>query len=627
MFAEVVIPRTPLDELTYFYRPEEIGELHPGALVSLPLRNKTVSGVVFQIKAECAFSKNQIQPISRVLAHQVLSEDLIKLARWTADYYRCHLGDVLELMIPPRLTSAVDFSTAVFEPAVSSNYPLKFEPGAGFEQRFAENRFRVWFSGMRENFLKLITPFIRQRFKFGSVIVLMPEPGLEEFLPLLRAEFGGAVIEYHHRLNKKQQQIAWYSIVNRSNLLVAGVRSAVWVPVKDLAGVVVINENAASFKEERMPCYHARDVAIARARLSCCPVLLFGAPPSVETWWNVKNRQFKLLDQVNFGPARQNVFVVDMRLHRKEIISPRLVRDLKNVVQQQKTAICYINRRGLSRYVLCEDCGTVLRCSHCQLPLILNVAGKVWCRLCGYEGAAPERCVHCQGTNFSYRAPGADMVVQKLRQMGIKAINITCSARNQAISPSFSEESGYMPVLVGTRALLHQHAGQFDGLVALINFDTEFVLPDFRSRERAFALLISILQRKPDRLVIQTSRPEDPVLDFALKGDVAGFLDWELQMRAEANFPPYTRLITITCSGDEKELSSGLADINQQLEKIPGVELLGPIKLLRPRSIGAHYRLILKFPRNVLPAQILSKEFLKVLPGRVRIDVDPLEIL
>jgi primosomal protein N' (replication factor Y) len=623
LFADVVVPNTPLAELTYSFDPEEIGVVRAGDLVSVPLRKKMVTGVVFRVQSECEFLEQPVQAVNRVLAGQLLGEELLKLVRWAADYYLCPLGEALKLVIPSFVSvkSGAIITDSASIIASACDYS-QIASGADRENLFSENRYRVWVSGVRQHLNELLISFINRRLGSGSVIVLIPESGLDEYLPLLHQQFGAAVVEYHHRLNRKQQLSAWRSIVAEPGRVIAGMRAAIWLPVKRLGGAVVINESSPSFKEERMPRYHAREVALARARFASCPVLLAGAPPAVETWWQIRNRRFSLLDRVNFPVVRRNVFVVDMRLHRGELISPRLERDLKNLSERQ-SAVCYINRKGLSRYVLCADCGMVLRCPNCQLPLMLSADGMVSCRLCNYQAAAPERCAGCQGANFSYRSPGVDMVVRELMRLGIRATKITGSV---PVSNS-GVESGYAPVQAGTRVLLRPDRNPAPALVALINFDTEFTLPDFRSRERAFALLVSILSSPPDRLVIQTCRPDDPVLDYALRGDVAGFLNWELRMRAEAGFPPWRRLVAITCAGEAAAVESGLTSFTRQLAADGRVEILGPVKLLHSRQGKPQFRVILKLPRDVLPAKILSQQLLKSLPGRVRIDVDPLEIV
>lgn len=617
MFADVVVPRTPLDELTYSFAPAELGELQPGDIVQVPLRRKTVIGAVLRVRTDAGIPSKEIQPVIDVVARQFITPDLLRLLRWTADYYVCHLGEVLELILPqPRIVAGkvgtVNSEIGAAED-VSNTLPSELE------QAFTAGNFGVWVTAQLSEFQKLLFDFIHRALGSGSVIMLMPEGYRVEFLPQLQRIWGERVIEYHHQMGKRQQRTAWQAIVSTTGVVV-GMRSAVWAPVRRLSGVILINENADSFKEERVPCYHARDVAITRARFASCPVLFFTSPPSVETWWNLRRGRYHLLDRVNFRFDRTHVFVVDMRQHRRELISPRALRDLRNALKQQQIVICYINRRGLSRYVECADCGTVLKCSQCQSPYVLTGAGKVKCRVCGEENEAPEQCAVCQGMNFHYRAPGVDMVVRELKRQGIECQSLTGGVEFPSADVG---AAGFAPVLVGTRTVLRSDRLRVPGLVVFLNFDTEFTIPDFRSRERAFSLLVSVLSRNPVRLIIQTTRPEDLLLEFALQGKVTGFLDQELKLRAEAGFPPYKRLVAIEFSGEEKTVLNLVNKMVSEVSVVPGIELLGPVKLLQSGQGKSKFRLIAKLPANLIPAKIIDRGKLKHPRIRVRIDVDP----
>ncbi|MGQ9707668.1 MAG: replication restart helicase PriA [bacterium] len=634
MFCEVVVPRTPLDELTYRFEPADCAAPEPGDLMAVRLRNREVVAVVLKTGEECPIPDRQIQPVLKILARQVVPRQLLTLARWVADYYVCHLGEVMGLVVPSdvrkkfihrktqRRGSAADSlikeRTTVKEPTEIIQLP------SGLSRAITEGSFGVWVAMNEDNSNIIMNRFIFQALGCGSVLVLMPEPELKHWLPVLRSRLGEQLVEYHNRLTPKQRQNAWLSLLSRDNKVIVGMRSAVWTPVQKLAGVLVLAEHSPAFKEERRPGYNARDVAITRAKIARCPVLLIDSTPSSETWWNIQNHRFTMLERLKPIPIRKGVFVVDMRLHKEEVISPRLDRELKRTLKQGKTALGYINRQGLSRFVVCAECGAVLRCSHCRLPAILTGDARLSCRLCGLDTPAPDQCPVCQSGNFRFRAPGVEMVVRKLRELGIA-------------SKLFKAEDNAAQVLVGTRQMLREATGhsaltaaKAPGLIALIDFDTEFALPDFRNREKAFALLCWILRRArrdQAQVVIQTYRPDDPVLDFALAGDVRGFMTYELKMRQEAGFPPFNRLVAINITGDnEKTVKAECEALATQFKGMAGIEMLGP--LFTPlRSNECRARIILKLPRDVLPGRMIDLNWLQRPKVRVRVDVDPLKIL
>lgn len=593
MFCEVAIPHTPLDELTFSFDFNQFPALAPGDLVLVPLRKKPVPGVVLKIADTSSSLDKDVQPILKIIGKEVVSKQLLSLVHWVADYYLCHLGDVFGLIVPKQV-KVKDLQPQ----SVPVVLPASFAVALGTEEN---------------SFPERAQKFITEALGFGSVVFLMPEPYFGFWIPFLRKGFDNAVVEYHHHLTKRQLRAAWFSLLAPGNKVVVGVRSAVWAPVKNLAGVIIVSEHSPAFKEERQPKYHARDVAVARAKIAGCPVLILDATPTIETWLNVRRRRFTILDRLRLPRFQEGVFVVDMRLHRKELISPRLLRELNLASEKKGSALLYINRLGLSRFVVCEECGQVLKCPNCLVPVIVTGTGRVVCKLCGDDAVAPDFCSKCQGTQFLFRAPGVEGVVRSLKKLGVEA-------------EIFSTDDNQAQVLVGTKRMLSCEVERDLSLIALVNFDTELALPDFRSRERAFALLVELLQRarrSRARMVIQTYRPDDLVLNLALAGDVTGFVNAELKMRQEAGFPPYKRLMAITVSGsDEKKTRSEAEVLVRDFERISGVEVFTPMPLMQKGV-----RIILKLPRDVLPGKIIDRKVLKRSGVKIKVDVDPLKVI
>jgi len=611
-YCTVVVPRARLDELTYTFDPAQFPNLGPGDLVLVTLCSKPILGVVLNTCASPCPDRD-IQPVQKIMKERVVSKELLSLTRWVADYYVCHLGDVMGLVIPSGVQKKfipgpeIKEATAVREIAETTPVPV------GLARAVAEGRFGVWVSVNEDNCKTVVNRFVEQALNFGSVLILMPEPELSHWLVVLRSCFGEQLVEYHHRLTKKQLRTAWFSFFTPGNKLIVGVRSAVWAPVKNLAGVVLISEHSQAFKEERQPKYNARDVAITRASFARCPVLILDRTPTLETFLNVRRRRFTLVDRLRLPRFQEGVFVVDMRLHKNEIVSPRLLRELKLVKEKGKIALLYINRLGLSRFVVCEDCGQVLKCPHCLVPVSVTGTCRTVCKLCGYTSGAPDICPQCQGAQFLYRSVGVEMVGRSLKELGIEA-------------QIFSAKDNQAQVLVGTKRLLRCEVEKDLGLIALVNFDTEFALPDFRIREKAFALLVELLQRArrfQARMVIQTYRPDDPVLNFALNGDCIGFMNRELLMRQEAGFPPFKRLIAITVKGrDEEKTRSEASALVCDLKKIAKLEVFTPMPL--PQK---GVRVILKLPRDIIPGKVIDQNLFKRSGVKIKVDVDPLKVV
>ncbi|MGQ9679119.1 MAG: hypothetical protein ACUVUD_07575, partial [bacterium] len=521
MFCDVVIPRTPLDALTYEI-PSGL-ELAAGDCVRVPLRGKQVVGVVFQIREKLGAGEERIQihRVTDVLRPILIPNDMLLLIQWVADYYLAYRGEVMGFVLP-RGYSLRKVAASAKIPRIDSFTQTEQNGREGFEVLVG--------SGGNERVR--VAEFLRKTRERGSGLLLMPERRLKEWLNFVHEVWGKGVVEYHNGISPKIRRESWLKALESEHTLVVGVRGAVWVPFRNLSGVVILEEHFSGYKEERRPMWHARDVAITRAKFASCPVLLCDQSPTIETYANIKSHRYQLLSPLTFSVIRERIFVVDMRLHRKELLSPRLVVELKRALGKGKRAILFLNRKGVSRFVVCRQCGAVLKCPQCGVAGVLTAEGRIVCRYCGIDYPAPDECPSCHGVDFEYRAPGVDMVRRKLKEYGFSSSGTT--------------------IIVGTQKLLNDDFPDNLGIVGIVNLDTEFARPDFRVQERVFHLLSDVIarvQKQGARLVIQTYRPDELVIDRCLVGDVERFLKGELLLRKEVGFPPYRRLIllTITC--------------------------------------------------------------------------------
>jgi primosomal protein N' (replication factor Y) len=403
--------------------------------------------------------------------------------------------------------------------------------------------------------------------------------------------------------------------------LIIGVRSAVFAPVPDLAAMVVVDEQEKAYKEERHPRFHARDVAVVRCHLVGCPLLMTASHPSAETWFNLGSGAYAGCPQLTFRYEPPASRVVDMRRHRGAVVSPALGVELGRANAEGRTAVLYLNRKGLSRHVACRDCGAVLGCPDCGVPLTLSTAGRVACRYCGSSAAAPESCQCCRGGEFSYGAPGIEMVRREVIRLlpGIEPITI------DADSPLSQAAAG--AVLIGTRSLLGAVWPGPVGVVAALSADDDLYRPDFRVREQAFGTLAALARRSAAvgaRLIVQTRRPDEPVISAALSGDVPGFLNAELASRREHGFPPFRRLATIEFAGPGAAVATHAGRIARRLGRERGVDVLGPVFV---PGRGPAHRLLVKIPRGRRLDRLVALSELNAPGVRARVDVDPLEVM
>jgi len=634
-YCNVAIPHTRLHELTYEFDREHFPELAPGACVQVRLRGKKVKGLVLEVLSRSPVPKTL--SVEKLIEPRLVPDQLLHLLRWVGAYYFGRMGEVLGLALPrgicgyglrrSRVVPAAATRPAPFVPlpAVSDLRSLPF----GFQPSFAV--YVQTNCGTRE---EVVTGFVAAGLERGTVILLMPESDTEAWADRLRSRIGIEPVRYHGVQSVSDRKQTWRALRSAEHSVIIGVRSAVFSPVSDLAGVVVLDEHDNVFKEERHPRFNARDVAIARCRLADCPVLLSDPSPSAETWLNLRNGQYRGTEHP--AAARRpatvaalegapevlpDTLVVDMRRHRDDVLSPLLANALKDAGSAGESAVLYINRRGLSRYVACRDCGSPLVCPDCAVSLVLYSGGDLRCRYCGKTGAAPDACPLCGGLDFRLKAPGIEMAAREVAQLlpdAKVAAVMTESERQPSTEPG--------SVIVGTRALLGIRWPARVGVVAALAVDSDLCVPDFRARERTFQVLSVLSRRAAEHgatLVLQTSRPDDPAVRSAVAGDAAGFLDQELKQREELGFPPYRRLVLVELMVQSGTGASQRGEwLCRRLGGVQGVEALGPVPV---RGKTNTVQVMVKVTRNIRLDRLVSLRQIEADGVRAKVDVDPLE--
>jgi primosomal protein N' (replication factor Y) (superfamily II helicase) len=323
-----------------------------------------------------------------------------------------------------------------------------------------------------------------------------------------------------------------------------------------------------------------------------------------------------------------DTIVVDMRKHRDEVLAPVLVNEIKDALAAGESAVLYMNRRGLSRYVVCRDCGSPLSCPDCAVSFVLSSGGGLSCRYCGQTGVAPESCPTCGSSDFRLKAPGIELAAREVSRLlpGTPVVTLVAETvpRPSSLVPRPSLEPG--SVIVGTRALLGVPWPERVGLVAALSVDADLCLPDFRARERTFQVLSALSRRAAQHraaLVLQTRRPEDAAVQCASTGEVARFLDQELKLREELEFPPYRRLALVELTARSAAAADQRGEwLCRKLGRTQGVEALGPVPM-RGRTNAV--QVMVKVARNVRLDRLVTLKQLEADGVRAKVDIDPLE--
>jgi primosomal protein N' (replication factor Y) (superfamily II helicase) len=428
-------------------------------------------------------------------------------------------------------------------------------------------------SGKTRVYIELLEEVVRRQGR--GAIVLVPEIALTpQTVARFRARFGNDVAVLHSALSDGERYDAWRSLRAGNRRIAVGARSAIFAPVRDLGVVVVDEEHEASYKQGEAPRYHAREVAIMRARMAGAVCLLGSATPALESWANAQRGKYTLLelpDRVEGRPLPA-VQVVDLRQQRAAgndhrsgtpgplILSTPLRAALEARLERDEQAILLLNRRGYASFVQCRACGHVWQCHHCNVSLTYHrTRRRLLCHYCFHEEARPERCTECRSEHLSFRGLGTEQVERAVTEAFPDArvarmdVDTTSGrwAHHEILGRVGRRE---IDVLLGTQMIAKGLDFHHVTLVGVINADVGLNLPDFRAGERTFQLLTQVAGRagrgdRPGEVVIQTALPGHYAIRCAILHDYVAYAGRELEERRDPPYPPHVRLANVVVSG------------------------------------------------------------------------------
>ena len=503
-------------------------------------------------------------------------------------------------------------------------------------------------SGKTELYLQAIARVLEAR---GSAICLVPEIALTpQTIDRFRGRFGERVAVWHSRLTAKQRAATWRHAASGASPIVVGARSAVFAPVPRLGLIVLDEEHEATYKQENTPRYHAREVALARARLTGATVVLGSATPSVESYYGATRAGGTLvtLPERIEGRRLPQVEIVDMReelreRHRHGPLSNRLQRILEETIRHGDQAMLLLNRRGFARIAQCQTCGVVVRCARCAVPLVYHASRRtLLCHYCNFQLAPPEICGQCKKGYVRFRGAGTERVESELHRLFPTAAiarmdRDTTKSRESHRELYEAVKAQQVGVLVGTQMIAKGLDFPQVTLVGVVSADTALNLPDFRAGERTFDLLTQMAGRagrgeRPGRVVIQTYCPSHYAIQAAGQHDYERFYQEELAMRRRLRLPPFVHLIELTLRGSSRqrvqEAAQALAEQLKKAAKGKPMTILGPAPHRVPRLRRAYQVCVLLKGRSVPLMVRLLRSTLQ--PARrfrgmpVAVDVDPL---
>ena len=511
-------------------------------------------------------------------------------------------------------------------------------------------------SGKTEIYLQAIRAALNRG---CTAIVLVPEisltPQTVERFKGRFADMPDAVAVLHSHLSEGERHDEWHKIHSGRARIVIGARSAIFAPLKNLGLIVVDEEHETTYKQEEAPRYHARDIAIVRAKIEKCVAVMGSATPSLESYHNAAIGKYQLVTLTQRIDEKQMPLmrIVDLRQERRKqksatILSEKLRTAIADRLEKREQVILFLNRRGFSTSLLCSDCGEARNCPNCSVALTFHrhptVAGRLTCHLCGHTAAVPKKCPACGKDALIYAGFGTERVETTVSQIFPKAVVRRMDADSMTRKEAYREtlrnfRTGKIDILVGTQMIAKGLHFPNVTLVGIINADLALHLPDFRAGERTFQLLTQVAGRAgrgetSGEVFVQTYTPFSPSIQFARHHDFAGYFQQELEFRERCDFPPFKHAILITVRSPHEGRAKLSAETLQRRlkEALPQEFILGEATPAPLEKLQSQFRFhILLRGEAIMHLSRLVRETVDKLPFpedvTVTVDVDPYQLL
>ncbi|MGB0840354.1 MAG: replication restart helicase PriA, partial [Chitinophagales bacterium] len=478
-------------------------------------------------------------------------------------------------------------------------------------------------SGKTQIYIKLIEEVIQRG---QQVLYLLPEIALSaQMIARLRQVFGQDIGIYHSKFNAEERIEIWQKVLHGEYKVVIGARSALFLPFQDLGLVVVDEEHDPSFKQfDPAPRYHARDAAIYLAYLYKAKVILGSATPSLESYHNAtKLKKYGLVElNQRFGGVKPpRIEVVNLQEARKakqmkSHFSIKLINELRKALEQGEQAIIFQNRRGYSPYLICNTCEWIPLCHQCDVSLTYHKhANHLRCHYCGYTRKPISKCESCKSTDVQIRGFGTEKIEDELQiffpdaKIGRLDLDTARSKKGfERVITAFEKKE--LHILVGTQMITKGLDFDNVSIVGVISVDQLLSFPDFRATERAYQLILQVSGRagrrqKQGQVLLQTSKPEHPIIHHILYGSYLGFFRSEALERINHQYPPFVRLIQVTLKHKvSTKVNEGAFILARALTLVLKKAVLGPTVPIVSRVRNYYLRTILvKLPKSAKTTQ------------------------
>lgn len=638
-YVKVVIDQvTDHVDTLYTYRCSD-DRVCVGSKVLVPFGkgNRKKQAYVFEVSEENYENIKNIKTVFEIDNSYTLPEELVQLCIWMKEKYLCRYIDGIKCMIPPgaaakrgvRKDPYADMKV-IPETAAELTYEqekalIEILPSVMNRKSDVFLLHGVTSSGKTEVYMQVADKVLKEG---RSVIVLVPEISLTpQTIIRFMSRFGSENIAVlHSKLTKGQRFDQWMRVRNGGAKILIGARSGIFAPFENLGAVIIDEEHEASYKSDMTPKYDALEAAIERGRLSKAVVVLGTATPSIVTAYRAKQglyREITLKNRYNKTPL-PTVNIVDMRQELKKgnrsIFSIMLHNKIEENLKAGRQIILFLNRRGYSSFVSCRACGYVMKCDDCGVSLTFHkYSGMAECHYCGRKVRVPELCPSCGGRYIKHFGIGTEKVEEMAQeafpQAAISRLDMdTVRKKGEAEKIINAFRRKKTNIMIGTQLVAKGLDFNNVGLVGIMAADITLNIPDYRSPERTFQLIVQAAGRsgrgeRPGEVIIQTYSPENRAVFSAAKNDYEGFYKKEIALRSLTGYPPFTNIIRLVFLGENEE--NVKAEASEVYAKIAASDLFVKGETLKPQPAymaklndNYRYHLIIKSPVEKTSAYI-----------------------
>ncbi|MFA7244087.1 MAG: primosomal protein N' [Patescibacteria group bacterium] len=647
MIAQVVPEiRTAKEKQFYSYNIPEDFVIKIGSIVYIPFGDKKIRGVVIGLNKEKPAYKTK--DIERVEEKFSLPNHYIDLAKWISSYYLCSLGESISLFMPPVISrprmEETNVNCDIKTKTLSEEQKKIFE---SLKAKFADKNkkpallYGVTGSGKTEVYIKLAE---EARKSGKQIIVLVPEIILTpQTVERFSEVFGDDICLMHSGLSDSEKYYCYKNFYEGKKGIIIGPRSALLVPSKNLGLIIVDEEQEEAYKQDHAPRYHTGEVAEVLAKKTNALLVFGSATPRVESFFRADSGIYDLFElksryQKLIMPVAEVVDLKsEMRSGNYSPISERMQKEIAKTLSNKKQVLLFLNRRGQSTFTSCRECGEVINCSNCDIPLISYGSGKyenLRCHHCDYSISTPSKCPNCKSSKIKSFGSGVERIEAEICKLFPRArifrVDSTTIKNKKDHKKLYRDLKDHkIDIVIGTQMLSKGFDIPGIDLVGIISADVGLHLPQFRSSEKTFRVITQVSGRSGrthnvGRTIIQTYWPGSRAIKYAATHDYKKFYSEEINHRKKLNYPPFSHIVRIVSEDrNEKRARSEIEKITKELE-ISGIEFIGPgMCFFQKLNNRCRLHAIIKISK--LPSEKLAAIYHKF--PYVIWDVDPIDML